>query len=291
MIKLNFLRRAAAGVLMACAITAAAAAQDSFLSKWQARATATQDLQPHWATPLATSTPRIDQAMRMEFVRQKNAKRYDTWNLGNNKGLELIPERHTELVFGVPPFFTHSQPGVKEGFGDFWFQGKYRLFTRDEKHGNAMVTAIVYATLPTGKDANGICCTVVTPTIAAGKGFGRFDAVSTLGGTLPVTNAFGVGRSIGWSTAAQYRVGATGVTRLLVPEVEINSTFYHGGPSDGKIATFATVGMIVGRIPLSHDAAGKPGRRALTFGGGEQIALTHFHTYNHELLLTLRLPF
>jgi hypothetical protein len=277
--------------MLMCVSSAAAAAQDSFFAKWQARATATQDLQPHWATPLATSTPRIDQAMRGEFVRQTNSRRYDTWNLGNNKGLELIPERHTELVFGVSPFFTHSQPGVKDGFGDFWFQGKYRFFTRDEKRGNAMVTAIVYATLPTGKDANGICCAVVTPTIAAGKGFGRFDVVSTLGGALPVTNAFGLGRSIAWNTAAQYRVGATGVTRLLVPEVEVNSTFYHGGPNDGKVATFATVGMIVGRIPLSHDAVGKPGRRALTFGGGEQIALTHFHTYNHELLLTLRLPF
>ena len=222
----------------------------------------------------------------MEFVRQTNSKRYDTWNLGNNKGLELIPERHIELVFGVPPFFSHTQPGVKDGFGDMWFQGKYRFLARDERHGNAVVTAIVYATIPTGKDANGSCCAVVTPTVAAGKGFGHFDVVSTLGGTLPVTNAAGLGRSIAWNTAAQYRVGRTGVARLLVPEAEINSTFYHGGPNDGKIATFGTVGLIFGRIPLAHDEAGKPGRRALTLGGGEQIALTHFHTYNHGLILT-----
>jgi len=47
----------------------------------------------------------------------------------------------------------------------------------------------------------------------------------------------------------------------------------------------------VGRIPLSHDAAGKPGRRAVSLAVGEQIAMTHFHTYNHGLILSMRLPF
>jgi hypothetical protein len=285
---------------LVCVASAAASAQmsapasaNSWIARWQARATAVQASQPKWATPLATSTPRLDQGMRSEFVRQTNAKRYDTWNLGNNKGLELIPERHTELIVGVPPFFRHSQPGVKDGFGDVWFQGKYRFFARNERHGNAGVTAIVYATVPTGKDANGSCCAVVTPTLAAGKGYGRFDVVSTLGGALPVTNTLKLGRTIAWNTAAQYRIGTgTGaVTRLLVPEVEINSSFYHGGTNDGKIATFATVGMVVGRIPLSHDAKGRPGRRAVTIAAGEQIALTHFHTYNHGLILSVRLPF
>jgi hypothetical protein len=298
MIKLSLLRPACVWAVLACATAGVAGAQvgtsaasSSWVERWQARAAATQALQPKWATPVATSTPRLDQSMRMEFVRQTNTKRYDTWNYGNNKGLELIPERHTELIFGVPPFFNHAQPGVKDGFGDVWFQGKYRLFTRDERHGNAMATAIVYATIPTGKDANGSCCAVVTPTAAAGKGFGRFDVVSTLGGVLPATNAKNLGRTIAWNTAAQYRVGTGEVTRLLVPEVEMNSNFYHGGANDGKIATFATVGMVVGRIPLSHDARGGPGRRAVTFAAGEQIALTHFRTYNHGLILSVRLPF
>ncbi|HEV2646739.1 MAG TPA: hypothetical protein VGU46_10275 [Acidobacteriaceae bacterium] len=283
-----------AGLLCAAAASAQTAPRGdsaSWIARWQARATRTQAQQPKWATPVATSSPRLDQSMRMEFVRQTNTKRDNTWNLGNNKGLELIPERHTELIFGVPPFFDHGQPGVKDGFGDVWFQGKYRFFTRNEKQGNAMATAIVYATLPTGKDANGSCCAVVTPTIAAGKGYGRFDVVSTLGGALPVTNAQELGRTIAWNTAAQYRAGTGAVTRLLVPEIEMNSTFYHGGVNDGKVATFATVGMVVGRIALSHDTNGKAGRRAVTFAAGEQIALTHFHTYNHGLILSMRLPF
>lgn len=290
MLRNRILAAVCAGVCLA-PTAIAQTAPDSFLARWQARANETQSLQPHWSTPVATSTPKIDQAMRAEFSRQTNAAGYRTWDLGNNKGLELIPARNTELIFGVPPFFVHSQPHGRDGFGDVWFQGKYRFFSRDEKRGNAVVTAVVYATIPTGKHSNGSCCAVVTPTIAAGKGFGRFDYVTTLGGSLPVSNARGLGRVIAWNNVAQYRVGSHGFTSLLVPEVEINSSFYHGGPDDGKIATFATPGLVFGRIPLSHDASGRPGRRALTLATGEQIALTRFHTYNHGLIVSVRLPF
>jgi hypothetical protein len=55
--------------------------------------------------------------------------------------------------------------------------------------------------------------------------------------------------------------------------------------------TFATPGLVIGRIPLSHNSEGKPGRTGLTFGIGEQIALTRFHTYNHAVVITLRMPF
>jgi hypothetical protein len=82
-----------------------------------------------------------------------------------------------------------------------------------------------------------------------------------------------------------------GVARFFWPEAEINSSFYKGGSNDGKIATFATPGLIVGKIPLTHDASGKPGRLGLTVGAGQQIALTHFHTYNHATVITVRMPF
>jgi hypothetical protein len=275
-----------AGMCIAQATTA-----QNFIVRWQARATETQALQPHWATPVATSTPRIDQAMRAEFSRQTNTGGYRTWDLGNNKGLELLPARNTELIFGVPPFFVHSQPHTADGFGDVWFEGKYRFFARNEQHGNAVLTAILRATVPTGKYVNGSCCATVTPTLAAGKGLGRFDYVTTVVASLPISNVYKLGHTITWNNVAQYRIGAHGFTNLLVPEVELNSTFYHGGADDGKIATFATPGLVFGRIPLSHDADRKPGRRALTLAAGEQIALTRFHTYNHGLIVSVRMPF
>jgi hypothetical protein len=268
----------------------AAQAQSSFIEKWQARATSTQAEQPHWVTPLVTVTPRLEQEFRTDFVHQYNPKGFSVWNYGNGKGLELIPERHTEIIVNLPPFYNRSN-GEQDGFGDISFLAKGRIFARNEEHGNSIVTVFLAGSIPTGKNANGSCCAVVTPTLAVGKGFGPLALTSTAGGSLPVTNAQGLGHSITWNNTIQYHVAKTGVGRLFWPELEFNSTFYKGGSDDGMASTFATPGLIIGRIPLSHDASGKPGRLGLTFGAGQQIAVTQFHTYNHATVLTARIPF
>jgi hypothetical protein len=266
-------------------------ADESFVSRYQARVTATQSEQPHWVTPLVTVTPRLEQEFRADFVRQTNAKLYNTWNFDNGKGLELIPERHIELLFNLPPYLAHAAPGVKDGFGDVSFNSKYRFFARNEEHGNAIITAFLAGTVPTGKNGNGSCCAVATPTLAVGKGFGLLALTSTAGGSLPASNGKKLGHTVTWNSVVQYRLAHTGAARFFWPEAEINSSFFLGGANDGKVMTFATPGLIIGRIPLSHDAEGKPGRLGVTFGAGEQIALTHFHTYNHGIVITARLPF
>jgi len=268
-----------------------AAQADSFLSRYQARVSATQAAQPHWITPLVTVTPRLEQEFRVDFVRQTNTRRYDTRNLGNGKGVEIIPARRIELLFNLPPFLDHSQPGVKDGFGDMSFNSKFRILSRNEEAGNAIVTAFLAASLPTGKNGNGSCCAVVTPTIAMGKGYKLLALTTTFGGTLPVSNAAKLGHTMTWNNVVQYRGGTHGVARFFWPELELNASFFSGGANDGKIMTLATPGLVVGRIPLTHDASGKPRRLGLTFGAGEQIAVTHFHTYNHALVLTTRIPF
>ena len=262
----------------------------SFFESYQARVSATQAQQSHWITPLVTVTPRLEQEIRTDFVHQYNPAGFSVWNYGNGKGLELIPEWHTEIIINVPPFFNRSN-GESDGFGDISFLAKERFYARNEEHGNAIITAFLAGSIPTGKNGNGSCCAVVTPTLAVGKGFGQLALTSTAGGSLPVTNTVGLGRSIIWNNVVQYRIAKSGVGRLFWPELESNSTFYKGGPNDGKTATFATPGLLIGRIPLSRDAKGAPRRLGLTFGVGQQIAVTHFHTYNHATVLTLRLPF
>lgn len=262
----------------------------SFWQRYQARVSATQAEQPHWVTPLVTVTPRLEQELRTDFVHQYNTKGYGIWNYGNGKGLEFIPERHIEILVNVPPFFNRSN-GASDGFGDISFNSKYRFYARNEEHGNAIVTAFFAASIPTGKNGNGSCCAVVTPTLAAGKGFGQLALTSTAGGSLPISNAKGLGHTIAWNNTVQYRVAKSGLGRLFWPEVEFNSSFFKGGANDGKVQTFATPGLVIGRVPLTHDASGKPGRLGLTFGVGEQIAVTHFHTYDHATVLTLRMPF
>ena len=79
--------------------------------------------------------------------------------------------------------------------------------------------------------------------------------------------------------------------RFFWPEIESNNSFYKGGSNDGKTVSYVTPGIIIGRIPLDHNADGTPGRLGLTFGAGEEIAVTHFNTYNHETIITARIPF
>ena len=259
-------------------------------SRYLARVTATQSQQPHWVTPLVTVTPRLEQEFRTDFVHQYTTAGKEQWNYGNTKGLEIIPERHTELIFNLPPFFDRHN-GASDGFGDVAFLLKERFFSRNEEHGNAIITVFLAASIPTGKNGNGSCCAIVTPTLAVGKGWGRLALTSTAGGSLPVTNAIGLGHTITWNNTVQYRIAKAGKARFLWPEFETNSSFYKGSSNDGKIATFGTPGLIVGRIPLTRNADGTPGRLGLTFGAGQQIALTHFHTFNHATVITARIPF
>jgi hypothetical protein len=249
---------------------------DTFIGRYQARVTETQSQQPHWVTPLVTVTPRLEQEFRTDFVHSYNTKAQEIWNDDNGKGLEFIPERHTEILINLPPFFDRHN-GASDGFGDVSF--------------NAIVTVFFAGSIPTGKNGNGSCCAVVTPTLAVGKGFGQFDLTSTAGGTLPVSNTRGLGRTVVWNNVAQYKLAKTGPAHFFWPEIEANSTVYKGGANDGKIQTFITPGMIIGRIPLSHHADETPGRLGVTFGAGQQIAVTRFHTANHLTVITARIPF
>ena len=254
-----------------------ARAQQSFLQRWQARATATQSAQPHWVTPLATTTPRLEQEFRADFDRQLTSAHTTTWNYGGGKGLELIPARRIELLFNVPPYIQHNS-AAKNGFGDTTLLMKYRIYARNERHGNAIITAFFGGTIPTGSDSNGSTDASISPTLAVGKGLGRFDVQSTAGVTLPVASTEKLGRPVAWNTAFQARTGPH-----FFPELEINSTFYEGGPHDGKVQTFLTPG-IVGHWKLHN-------RLGLTLGAGMQIAASAYHADNHNLILSARIPF
>lgn len=263
----------------------------SWWERYEARVTATQDMQPHWVTPLVTVTPRLEQEFRTDFLHFYTPSGKEIWNYDNGKGLEFIPEKHTEILINLPPFFDRST-GQPDGFGDVSFLMKERIYSRSEDRGNGIVTVFFGGSVPTGKNGNGSCCAVVTPTLAMGKGFGRWDVTTTAGGSLPVTNAKGLGHVITWNSVVQYRWAKRGVGRLLWPEVESNESFYMGGGSDGKATGYVTPGIVVGRIslmPRSVTAAGK--RLGMTLGVGEQIAVTRFNTYNHETILTARIPF
>lgn len=255
-------------------------ANGQFVEDWQARVSATQAEQPHWITPLITVTPRLEQEFRFDTFREQMSTAGDLINVGGGKGLELIPERRVEIILAAPPpYLIHNNPRLQDGFGDETFLLKYRLLSGNEERGKYIVTVFLAGSLATGSYKNGAAAAVVTPTIAAGKGFGRFDMQSTLGVGLPVDGVNAIGHAVAWNTAFQYQV-----RRFFWPEFEVNSTFFESGTNDGKKQTFLTPSLVIGRIPLHN-------RLGLTLGTGIQIAVTRFHTFNHNLIFTARLPF
>ena len=153
------------------------------------------------------------------------------------------------------------------------------MLSANETHGNYILTAFLGWSLPTGDHKNGALHAVITPTIAYGKGFGNFDLQGTLGVGLPTADANLLGRNCAWNNTFQYRV-----FRKFWPEVELNSTFFQDGKNDGEKQNFVTPGLVMGRFRLW-------GRVGFTFGGGYQIATTHFHTSNHNAILSIRFPF
>ncbi len=272
-------------ILPLLAIAGSAAAQTpasaptSWTGRWLANVSKTQSQQPHWITPLVLVTPRLEQEFRADFVRELLPDGQHSWNYDNGKGLELIPVSRVELLFNLPPYIQHSQPNTPDGLGDVSFNSKYRILARNEQQGNYILTAFLGGSIPTGTYKNGSPSAILTPTLAGGKGWGRFDVESTLGGTLPVNSVQQVGRTIVWNAVAQAHAG-----KFLWPELEANSTFYKGGANDGKKQVFLTPGVVAGRFPI-HNRVG------LTLGAGMQIAVSQFHSYDHALIFTARLPF
>jgi len=262
-----------------CIPSTVSLAQDGYFSDWFVRVDKTQKEQPHWITPLFTTTPRLEEEVRYDQLWQENANGVTTDNYDSGKGLELIPFEKVEVIFNVPPYIAHNDPKVKDGFGDVAFLVKYRLLSANEEHGNYILTAFLGWSLPTGSHKNGSLHAVITPTIAYGKGLGHFDVQGTFGIALPTSDTNLIGRNYLWNNTFQYRV-----FRKFWPEVELNSTFFQDGPRDGMKQNFVTPGLVIGRLHLWH-------RVGFTIGGGYQIATTHFHTNNHNAVLSVRFPF
>jgi hypothetical protein len=262
---------------------AAQAQSKNIFTNYEHRVNVTSAEQPAWPVPVVAPSSGIVQLARFDFVRQYTSAHTLTETYGNGKGFNFIPFYRTEVDVNLPPLIEHNNQKVVDGAGDFSMALKYRLSSGNDKHHNYSISAQVQGVGTTGSYKNGTLRNQINPTVIAGKGFGRFDIQSSIGGVLPVGSIHTVGRSIVWNTVGQYKA-----SHLLWPEIEVNSTFYHLGPNDGKNQTFVTPGMMTSMIPLGRE---KSNRLALIFGAGMQIATSSFHAYNHALVITSRITF
>jgi hypothetical protein len=252
--------------------------QDGFFQDWFSMVTQTQSEQPHWITPLATTTPRLEQEFRYDIQTQPHNSGVVTDNYGVTKGLEIIPGDKWEVILAVPAYVVNN-PDSPDGFGDWQFLVKYRILSKNEDHGNYILTAFFQMTVPTGQHTQGNPSPVITPTIAYGKGFGNFDVQGTLGISLPTGNEQTIGRDLLSNNTVQYHI-----FKKFWPEVEVNTTRYFQGEHDGNTSVYLTPGIVLGRFHLWH-------RLGFTVGGGYEIAVTSFHPTNHIAICSVRFPF
>ena len=271
-------------IFFLAACTSTLLSQDNIFSKWEARTSATQARQPSWPPPLLAPYPMLIQVFRSDFTRQITPTGTSTWNYGAGRGLNLVPGLNSEIDVYYAPYVQHNTPKAKDGFGDVGFLYKYRFFSRNEKQGSFMLSAQLVATIPTGSYSNGSPDSSVSPTLLSGKGWGKLDIISCLGGTLPTQETNKVGRSIAWNTTAQYHL-----SKYVWPELESNSTWFFAGKNDGKKQNFLTPGVVFSKFKLHP--SDERSRMGAAFGGGMQIATSQFHAYNHSLVFTARYIF
>ena len=246
---------------------------------WFHMAAETQGKQPDWLSPLATTSGRLKQEFRYDIWDQPATRGNRTYQFGGGKGLEFITSSRTQILLGIPSFTLHSPNGPVGGFGDLPLMLKFRIASAERGEGNYLLTFILGATAPTGSHRYGAGNAVLTPTLAFGKGFGKFDVQSTVGLNLPTGATAKLGRQLQWNTAFQYQAAWK-----LWPELEVNSTFYKTGPNAGDKQVFLTPGLGFGRVRL---------RKGFRFSSaaGLQIAVTRFHTYDHRWMFSERISF
>ncbi len=238
--------------------------------------------QPPWPVPLFAPTSNLSQLFRYDIVRQITPAGIDTWNYGFGKGINVSPWYNTEIDITVPAYIEHNSI-AHDGFGDFGTVLKYRLAAGNLEKGDYSISASLTTTFPTGRYKNGARHATLGPTLHVGKGYKNFDLITSLGATLPTAEADSVGRTVAWNVVGQYRV-----RKRFWPEIENTATFFHGGPNDGRVQNFVSPGLVVSPLKLTSDPKSRLG---FILGIGEQIATTHFHVYNHALMLDARFVF
>jgi hypothetical protein len=258
--------------------TSDAQGADDWLTRWTERVDEARASQPHYVAPLVTTHVVLVEQYRYDVSRQRDASGTVSSNFGASRGLELIPTTRLEIGISPPPYITHRS-NAPDGFGDVFFQVKFRALSAPEGKGDYFVGLFFGGSLPTGSAPNGAEHAILFPTLAAAKGIGPMDIQTTLGAGLPTSGSDLLGRTLVSNTAVNLRVRG-----IVWPMVELNATSWSDGILDGKKEVFVTPGIVVGSFPL-------PERVHIGFGAGVQIAVSQFRRYNHRWIASVRVPF
>jgi hypothetical protein len=254
------------------------ASDSGFFTNWLNMVSETQAEQPHWISPLVTTSARLEQKIRYDQLWESSAGNHNLDSNGGGKGLEFIPLQNTEVIIGIPAYQTRNKPKGTDGFADESLLFKYRLLSANEENGDYILTAFLGVSIPSGNKYNTEDHEITTPTLAAGKGWGNFDIQDTVGVQIPDNGATG-GTPVVSNTAFQYRIA-----KWATPELEFNYTYWPNGDREGINQLYITPGIVLGKFDFGK-------RVGLTVGVGYQIAATTDSKYNHNVVLSVRMPF
>jgi hypothetical protein len=275
---LSFLALAAALLFGACA----ASAQQSFYERFREHNARMIALQPAWMSPLIQSDARLAQAVRFSFSNSRTPSGTQTTNYGNYHTLGLLVGDRVQVNLVAPPYVQNNSPTAKDGFGDTQLETKVRVASGNAEHGNYEVTGKLTWNIATGSHKNGAATSYLSPTLLAGRSWGRLNVQTALSGGLPSGKIALQGRQIEWDLTGQVHA-----QKNLWLDVENNANFRIGGPCAGKMQNFVTP---AGFYALRRKEW-KPTHAIFVLGGGMQIATSGFHLYNHNLVPEARILF
>ena len=257
-----------------------------FNNRSSARTCTTQN-QPNWASPLVTSTGRLSNGVRDDtFFENGVSSGGSVTDYGGMKGVSYIlsDDHGFGIRVGLPSYIVHHGSPAADGFDDLPVRLKYRLKSGNQCRGNYVLTMFFNAAAAMSRSGAGQGHGSYGPTVAFDKGWRSFDIQSTLGAILPIgAPDSATGTFVSLNNAVQYRVGKV-AGKGFWPEVEVNSTWWLNGKKTGKEQIFLTPGLVYGKVHI-YDCL------RLTLGAGIQIAATHYHAYNHRVILSARMSF
>jgi len=268
---------AAASVLC----TSASSAQQSFYGSVRGHNASMADLQPTWMGPLNQSDGRLGQAFRFSVSNLKLGDAH-VFDYGNNHGVSMIVQRRFQLDLNPPSFFRNHSSSMKDGFGNASTQVKMRIASGNAQHGNFAVSAVLFHGFGPRAYQNLMLTPYYVPSIAAGKAFGRFAVLTTVGGFMPTSKIAEQGRAVEWNLTGQAHVNSH-----LWLDVENNATWFKAGPFDGKAQNFITPAAFY----MIRRKEWKPEHSSVVFACGMQTATSSFHYYNHNLITEMRVIF
>ncbi|MDR3407846.1 MAG: hypothetical protein P4L68_05040, partial [Methylovirgula sp.] len=121
---------------------------DYFLH-WYDRVHEAQATQPHWMTPIATVTPRLEEEIRYDQQFQVLGTGAQIANFDGGKGLELIPTTMNEILINAPAYEERTIKSPAQGFADWNFLTiKQRIVSAPEDKGNYILTTFVGVQAP-----------------------------------------------------------------------------------------------------------------------------------------------